>query len=179
MFIFVSGVSGAGKTTLIGAVLRRMPELCYLTTVTTRPRRPDEAEDFEYRFVSDEQYEQLRAESPDWDHTDYNGYKYGADAAGARQKVAQGKVVICSVAPDEEIIEEMKRRYDPAAITIWIDTPKNVARDRVATDSLRSGREEDESVKSAFDHIFQPSGDLEQDRQAFIELLGQMLTNNR
>src|SRR5690349_4251804 len=98
--IFVSGVSGAGKTTLIRHALKAIPNLEYLKTVTTRPKRADEDDKPEYEFVNDFQYEKRRLTSRNWDHADYNGFKYGADVDSVRRQLNSGVNIICSVMPD-------------------------------------------------------------------------------
>lgn len=169
--IFVSGLSGAGKTTLIRAVLNRIPNLHYLKTVTTRPRRPNESDSFEYKFVSDDEYNELRAKSANWDHTDYQGYKYGADVDEIKSLLSAGEKVICSIAPDAEIAESMSKLYGATPIIIWIDTAPEVAKARINGDKVRLERDEDETFKSEADFIFTSTGKLPEDEKNFIELV--------
>ncbi len=173
--IFVSGVSGAGKTTLIRHALEHVPNLVYLKTVTTRPQRPDEAGKPEYEFVTNFQYEKRQLSSKNWDHADYNGFKYGADVDGVRRQLRSGINVICSVMPDLEIMQTMRTRYKTIPFTIWIDTPAEVAKERIQDDLLRLDREEDDAVKASFGKIFTPTGDLKKDKTRFTELLKPLL----
>lgn len=169
--ILVSGLSGAGKTTLIRAVLEVLPKLTYLHTATTRPPRSGEADGIEYQFVDDEEYETLRQTSKHWDHAEYHGYKYGADVAKVLETIQSGNSVICALAPNLAIIAQMKRLYGSEPITIWIDTSAQMSATRIAGDTKRAARQEDSSLKSEFMHIFTPSGELVTDQAAFIELL--------
>ena len=52
----VTGPSGAGKGTLIQAILERVPELAVAISATTRPQRPGEEDGREYWFLSDEEF---------------------------------------------------------------------------------------------------------------------------
>lgn len=176
--IFISGVSGGGKTTLIGAALRAIPELHYLHTVTTRPPRDNETDSFEYSFVTDEAYEKQKAASTDWDHTDYRGHKYGADVAAIKALIAQGQPVICAVAPDLFVIDEMQDRYGVAPIKIWIDTPPQSAKQRIQNDLDRLSRAESDRVKHAFDFIFAPTGDLKKDEAEFTHTIRTVLSRS-
>jgi guanylate kinase len=54
--IVVTGPSGAGKGTLIKAILERIPELEVALSATTRPQRPGEENGREYWFLSDEEF---------------------------------------------------------------------------------------------------------------------------
>ena len=56
--IVVTGPSGAGKGTLIRAILERIPELEVAISATTRPQRPGEVDGREYWFLSDGEFEE-------------------------------------------------------------------------------------------------------------------------
>jgi guanylate kinase len=52
----VTGPSGAGKGTLIGALVRRLPMLEVAVSATTRPLRPGETDGVEYHFITEEEF---------------------------------------------------------------------------------------------------------------------------
>jgi guanylate kinase len=54
--IVVTGPSGAGKGTLIKAILERIPELEVAISATTRAQRPGEENGREYWFLSDDEF---------------------------------------------------------------------------------------------------------------------------
>ena len=60
--IFVSGLTGAGKTTLVGKALKAIDNLEVLLTYTTRPKRAGEGGSYEYIFVDDEAYEAVKSQ---------------------------------------------------------------------------------------------------------------------
>jgi guanylate kinase len=169
--ILVSGVAGAGKTTLISYALRVLPGLLYLKTYTTRPMRAGEEKTHEYIFVTDDQYAQLRAASSHWDHTEYASHFYGADTRQVKDELTKGRNVICSVAPDITVIREMAALYEVNPITIWIDTPADIAKLRTRHDTLRKSREDNHQVSRYFDYIYKPSNSLLKDRTTFVDLL--------
>lgn len=172
--VIISGLSGAGKSTLVGEALHHMPELSYLRTITTRPRRPGEDNSHEYEFVSTVEYEQRSQLSPHWDHTEYHGYSYGADVNESLQLLANGQNIICAVAPDPTIIGQMFRVYGLQP-TVWLDVPAEVARQRVQIDSTRAAPQESDELKLTFDHVFRPVGDIATDGRAFANLVKQIL----
>jgi guanylate kinase len=52
----ITGPSGVGKGTLIGALLKRVPQLRLAVSATTRPPRAGERDGFEYYFLSPEEF---------------------------------------------------------------------------------------------------------------------------
>lgn len=176
--VFVSGITGSGKTTLIRHALSCLDELSYLKTVTTRPKREEETDSFEYAFVSPNEYQQLRMNSDEWDHTDYLGYSYGADVAETRAKLIAGRNVICSIAPNKGVVDSMADLYGVKPATIWIDTPLAVAKSRIRQDDIRAKRQESQDSKKYFDFVFTPQGSLELDKKKFVELIVEVLAKN-
>ena len=57
MLVLISGVSGAGKTTLIRQVLKKHKDYAYLPSYTTRKKRAGEVDGNPYYFVSEEEFE--------------------------------------------------------------------------------------------------------------------------
>ena len=53
--------SGAGKTTLVKALVERRPELKFSVSYTTRRRRENEVDGRDYLFVSEERFLELKA----------------------------------------------------------------------------------------------------------------------
>jgi guanylate kinase len=54
--IFVTGVSGSGKTTIINELLMSYSQLVLVPSYTTRPPRPDEKNGRKYWFISQEEF---------------------------------------------------------------------------------------------------------------------------
>lgn len=65
----------------------------------------------------------------------------------------------------------MAKLYAADPITIWIKTPRDVAKQRIYTDDIRDARNEDFALGASFDHIFEPKGVKEEDVAAFTALL--------
>ncbi len=173
--ILVSGISGAGKTTLIRYALENSANLIYLITFTTRPQRLGEEDSLEYRFITADKYEEVRLYSKKWDHTEYKGFNYGANVELIRQRLAQGTNIICSIAPDIDTINSMKHLYGIEPVLLWIDTPALVAQQRTTGDSIRSSRDDDNSVKQYFKYFFTPKGELDKDYTNFLVMLEELL----
>ena len=182
LLIWVTGFFCAGKSTLARAAIMSVPGLIFAEAVTTRPRREKEENILnELRFVGKEEYASLRAGSALWDHSEVAGNYYGADIAVIREQLRRGINLICPVAPDILIVDEMKEAYSIQPILIWIDTPLDTANKRLA--ELRPDRSKhhyqtsktrDTFLKTA-DFIFTPSGELETDIRDFIGLIRKII----
>jgi guanylate kinase len=173
--VLIGGLSGSGKTTLMRVAAAGVPGLEILQTTTTRPMRDGEVQGREYVFVTDEQYEALRAASPAWDHLEYHGHKYGADAAAVRGKLGRGVNIICTITPNPDEIKLLEKAYGVRAITIWLDVPKAVAHGRISADKHRAARQETNAAQVHFGHLFKPAGVLAQDEAAFVAFVRQLL----
>ena len=54
--VVITGPSGAGKGTLIRALVARVPELEVAVSATTRPQRPGEENGREYWFLDEQEF---------------------------------------------------------------------------------------------------------------------------
>ncbi|HCU59009.1 MAG TPA: guanylate kinase, partial [Alphaproteobacteria bacterium] len=77
MFI-IEAPSGTGKTTVIKEILRQDPNLKFSVSVTTRQKREGEEEGVDYYYISNEEYDALRAEDAFYECVDSQyGSRYG------------------------------------------------------------------------------------------------------
>ena len=97
LLIVLTGPSGAGKD----AVLARMKEsgypLEYITTVTTRPRRPGERDDVDYHFVSAERFRGMIEHKELLEWANVYGNWYGVPDQPVKQALDRGRDVIVKV----------------------------------------------------------------------------------
>lgn len=78
LFIF-TGPSGAGKGSVMRALLERDPNLAKVVTYTTRPPRDGEIDGFDYRFVSADDFHAMVASGEVYEHEQvYQDYYYGS-----------------------------------------------------------------------------------------------------
>ncbi len=59
--LVLSAPSGAGTTAIAAALLARDPELTRSVSVTTRPPRPGEVDDVDYRFRNQQEFDRMAA----------------------------------------------------------------------------------------------------------------------
>ena len=75
--IVISAPSGAGKTSLVKALLERDARLAVSVSHTTRPKRPDEVNGKDYFFVKSPTFEAMLDEGAFLEHAMVFGNAYG------------------------------------------------------------------------------------------------------
>ena len=116
----VSAPSGAGKTTLVRALLRSDPTLSLSISYTTRPPRPSEQDGRDYHFVSRSAFEEMLERAEFLESAQVHGNQYGTSEAWVRSRLAEGANVILEI--DWQGAAQIRRRM-PEAIGIFIMPP--------------------------------------------------------
>lgn len=138
--IIISAPSGAGKTTIVGEVLQRVPGVCASVSYTSRAPRVGEAHGTDYHFVTRAEFEAMigRGELLEW--AEVHGNLYGTSRVYVEEQLASGTDVILVI--DVQGAALVRQQF-PAAITIFIVPPSYEAmlerlhlRDAGQTDAL-------------------------------------------
>ena len=118
--IVLSGPSGVGKTTLREELQKRIPNLRFSVSWTTRPHRPGEIMGQDYRFVSKKQFEEkMKADGfLEWARV-HNEY-YGTPQAPIQRWMGKGEDILLDI--DIQGARKIKKRM-PQTITIFILPP--------------------------------------------------------
>jgi guanylate kinase len=93
----ISAPSGAGKTSLVKALLERLPELRVSTSHTTRPPRTNEVDGREYFFVDDAGFDRLATAGAFLEHARVFDNQYGTGRQQLEAKLAAGHDVILEI----------------------------------------------------------------------------------
>ena len=112
--------SGAGKSSLVRALLDRDPSLILSISCTTRQPRPGEADGREYRFVTTEAFAQMRQADQLLEWAEVHGNFYGTPRDRIDAATAVGQDVLLEI--DWQGARQVKQRY-PQAIGIFILPP--------------------------------------------------------
>ncbi|MFZ6030734.1 MAG: guanylate kinase [Chloroflexota bacterium] len=94
LLIVISGLSGAGKDTVVRALHARGFPIHFVVTATSRERRQDEVDGRDYLFVSKQAFEQMVAEDELLEYALVYGQYKGVPKEQVRQALASGKDVI-------------------------------------------------------------------------------------
>jgi guanylate kinase len=116
----LSAPSGGGKSSVLGALLKRMDGLGYSASVTSRPPRPNEKEGVDFHFVSIEEFQRLIERKEFYEWAQVHGNLYGTRKSTVDDLLAQG----LDVAMDLDVqgacaIKGMK----PDSVTIFLLPP--------------------------------------------------------
>jgi guanylate kinase len=116
----LSGPAGVGKSSIVSYLREQHPEIWHSVSVTTRPRRPGEAEGVNYHFVSGEEFARLVAEGELLEHATYAGNWYGTPRRPLEERVTQGTPVLLEV---ELQGARQVRAQLPDALAVFLKPP--------------------------------------------------------
>ncbi|MFK7900021.1 MAG: guanylate kinase [Cyclobacteriaceae bacterium] len=121
--IIFSAPSGSGKTTIVNELIKRVPNLGFSVSATTRePRSGKEKHGEHYYFLSQQDFEKRLKEEgfAEWEEV-YAGTYYGTLKSEIESIWAQGKDVIFDV--DVKGGLSLKKCYGDIALSIFIKAP--------------------------------------------------------
>lgn len=116
----ISAPSGAGKTSLVRALLASEPHLRLSISHTTRTRRPTEAEGREYHFVAKTQFEELVKRGEFLEHARVFDNNYGTSRAFVESQLAAGHDVLLEI--DWQGARQVRRAM-PECVSIFVLPP--------------------------------------------------------
>lgn len=95
--IILSGPSGVGKSTLVAAVRKAMPELEFSVSCTTRPPRTGEVDHVHYHFISDEEFVRHVDAGDFLEYAGVFARRYGTLKSEVLDRVARGVDVLLDI----------------------------------------------------------------------------------
>ncbi|WP_261845279.1 guanylate kinase [Aliamphritea ceti] len=138
----VSAPSGAGKTSLVKALLEQDQQICVSVSHTTRDMRPGEVDGKDYNFVEMAEFDAMIGRGEFLEFADVFTNKYGTSQVWVEQQLQQGLDVILEI--DWQGAQQV-RRLMPESVSVFILPP--------STEALRerlTGRGQD--AKEVIDH---------------------------
>jgi guanylate kinase len=126
----VSAPSGAGKTSLVKALLKADPAIRLSVSYTTRPPRSGETDGRDYHFVSREHFEAMLAEGEFLEHAEVYGNLYGTSKGSIERDLDAGRDVLMEI--DWQGAEQVKRHFPQSASIFVLPPTFNALRTRLA-----------------------------------------------
>lgn len=145
----VAAPSGAGKSSLVNALLARERDIALSISHTTRPPRPGDVDGEHYHFVNRGVFERLVAENAFLEHAEVFGNLYGTSRKAVEPMLAQGRDVLLEI--DWQGARQV-RKVMPDCVSIFILPPSREElerrlRTRAADSAVTIARRLAESVE--------------------------------
>ena len=145
----VAAPSGAGKSSLVNALLARERDIVLSISHTTRPPRPGDVDGEHYHFVNRGVFERLVADGAFLEHAEVFGNLYGTSRSAVEPVLAQGRDVLLEI--DWQGARQV-RKVMPDCVSIFILPPSREElerrlRTRAADSAVTIARRLAESVE--------------------------------
>ncbi|HYN76742.1 MAG TPA: guanylate kinase [Lamprocystis sp. (in: g-proteobacteria)] len=127
ILFIISAPSGAGKTSLVRALLERDPHLGLSVSATTRPPRPGEQDGVHYHFSDIATLRAQIAAGNFLEHAEVFGHLYGTRATDVRSGLGPGRGLILEI--DWQGARQVRQQL-PAAVAVFILPPSTAELER-------------------------------------------------
>jgi guanylate kinase len=123
----ITAPSGAGKTSLVRALMERQPELRFSISYTTRARRAGEQDGQHYHFVDPETFARMLAQGAFLEHAQVFDNFYGTARSQVEGLLAEGHGVVLEI--DWQGAQQVRKQM-PDAAGIFILPPSRAELER-------------------------------------------------
>jgi guanylate kinase len=120
LLFVIAAPSGAGKSSLIDALLKEDPHLRLSVSYTTRAPRPGELNGREYHFVNDRTFLAMLERGEFLESAEVHGHRYGTSQAVIREALARGQDLVLEI--DWQGAQQVRRLY-PECVGAFILPP--------------------------------------------------------
>ncbi len=117
--IVLAGPSGSGKTT-VGRALERLHGVEFSVSATTRPRRTEEVDGRDYRFLDRERFEQLVTDGAMLEWAEVHGELYGTPRSNLERARADGRHLLLDI--DVQGARSVRAAI-PGTVTVFLLPP--------------------------------------------------------
>jgi len=135
----IAAPSGAGKTSLVKALMEREPRMRFSVSYTTRAPRPNEVDGRDYHFVTRARFEEMAARGEFLEHARVFDNFYGTGLAKVQSELQDGQLLLLEI--DWQGARQVRARL-PAARSIFILPPTR----RALEERLRARSTDSEAV---------------------------------
>ncbi|RLD16570.1 MAG: guanylate kinase [Caldiserica bacterium] len=147
LIIVLSAPSGAGKTTLCKALLKKFPEILYSVSCTSRPPRKGEKNGRDYFFVSKEEFEKMIKNNEFIEWAKVHGYYYGTPLKNIETAKKLKRDIVLDI--DVQGGRKIKKKFKDA-VMIFISPPSiKVLKERLIKRGKDSLKEIEKRIRIA------------------------------
>jgi len=123
----IAAPSGAGKTSLVRALMEREPGLRFSISYTTRRQRPSEQHGRDYFFVDREEFDRMVAAGEFLEHAQVFDNRYGTARRVVEEALAAGQDLILEI--DWQGARQVRAAL-PECVSVFILPPSRVELER-------------------------------------------------
>lgn len=140
LMLVLSSPSGAGKTTLAKSLLERDDNIELSVSVTTRSRRPGEADGVDYRFVSTEEFSEMVERRELLEHAKVFDNYYGTPREAVEKALVSGRDVLFDI--DWQGAQQLSEAAGEDLVKVFVLPPSK----QVLEERLRRRAQDPEEV---------------------------------
>lgn len=152
MLVILSGVAGAGKDTVKKELLKKVPNIVTIPSITSRNPRPGDIPGETYNFVSKEEFEQKIKNGEFYEYNLHHNNYYGTSKKILNEEIKNGKIIIKDIEVNgtENLVKILQK--DMKVITIFLRVEKEELRNRLEQRIDKPSKEEIELRLSRFEY---------------------------
>lgn len=139
VLLVIAAPSGAGKTTLVNALISRHPEVHVSVSHTTRPRRDGEVDGVDYFFIDSDQFQDMVRADAFLEHATVFGHQYGTSRATVMRLLTTNHDVVLEI--DWQGAHQIRNAF-PDAVSVFILPPSK----RALLERLTARGQDDDTV---------------------------------
>ncbi len=118
VFVNIAGPSAVGKSTIIAALLARIPGSARLVTTTSRPPRPGEVNGRDYFFVTRDEFLGMIARGAFLEYNEVHGNLYGSSREVLAGLLEGHRIVLANL--DPEGVLKARQLLPPESVIIFV-----------------------------------------------------------
>ncbi|MDO5702786.1 MAG: guanylate kinase [Lachnospiraceae bacterium] len=120
ILVVISGFSGAGKGTIVKALLSQHSDYALSVSATTRGMREGERDGIDYFFVTKEHFTDMIEGGELYEYAEYSNNYYGTPKSYVDRQMEEGKDIILEI--DVRGAMNIKKRF-PDTVLIFVTPP--------------------------------------------------------
>jgi deoxycytidine triphosphate deaminase len=163
--IIISGTRGSGKTAITRKLCEQFPIFEQCKSVTTRERRPDDKD--EYDYIPDSDFIEYRTQGKLITDVDYGGIKYGILSNSVQTIFDAKKIPLLVVAPEcVKSLNNNEQRFNRQYLSFFVDTDDTILESRLQARQHfekvleDTQRKDDRNYESDIHYSIKNNGDL-------------------